>query len=349
MAEPNLQEIHDFLIELAKKAGEMIISANPSTIDTKKNCDFPPLDHQTSTNTQSASDLVTETDKAVEDMISSSLKSAYPTYSYPPSTPPPRFHPAANPAPHSFLGEESSPTASSSRLTPSPTFIVDPIDGTTNFVHAHPYISISLAFAYNLRSLVGIVYNPFSQHLYSAIRGQGSFLTRPSIATTHPDPQDSHTVVVDSKYTKTKLPLRSPAPPLRGLQNALVAVEWGNERSGPNFECKTATFTALAGDASTGGAMVHSLRSLGSAALNMCAVAAGNIDVYWEGGCWAWDVAAGWVIVGEAGGRVVGANKGEWEIPVDGRRYMAVRGGEGGRAMVEEFWGAVKGRLEYEV
>ncbi len=94
--------------------------------------------------------------------------------------------------------------------------------------------------------------------------------------------------------------------------------------------------------------MVHSLRSLGSAALNCCAVARGDLDAYWEGGCWAWDVAAGWVVVEESGGRVVGGNEGEWEARVDGRRYLVVRGAEGGmEELIGEFWGKVGGRLEY--
>lgn len=153
-----------------------------------------------------------------------------------------------------------------------------------------------------------------------------------------------------SAYTCTKLPFRSPAPPLQGLDKALVAVEWGNERSGNNWETKTKTFSKLAGDASTGGSMVHSLRSLGSAALNCCAVARGDLDGYWEGGCWAWDVAAGWVIVEESGGRVLGGNQGEWEPKVDGRRYLVVRGAEGGKGQKEfigEFWDSVEGKLEY--
>jgi len=264
-------------------------------------------------------------------MVSNTLKSKYPTYS--------------------FLGEE---TSTSGTLTPSPTFIVDPIDGTTNFVHAHPYISISLAFSLNLRPLIGIVYNPFTQHLYHAIHGHGAFLTAPSIPTSHPPlPNgkgggESNVEAVISAYTTIKLPLRNPAPPLRTLSQALVAVEWGNERSGPNFDTKTRTFSNLAGDASTKGAMVHSLRSLGSAALNCCAVARGDLDAYWEGGCWAWDVAAGWVVVEESGGRVVGGNEGEWEARVDGRRYLVVRGAEGGmEELIGEFWGKVGGRLEY--
>ncbi len=251
--------------------------------------------------------------------------------------------------PSSFLGEESSPTASSSRLTPSPTFVVDPIDGTTNFVHNFPYVSISLAFTLDLKPLVGIVYNPFTQKLYSAIRGKGAFLTCPSIPTSFPYPRSSSKAspVEGAEYTTHSLPLRQPAPPLQSLKHSLVAVEWGNERYGPNWDTKTSTFSRLAG-AEDGMGMVQSLRSLGSAALNMCGTAAGELDAYWEGGCWAWDVAAGWVVVTEAGGLVVGGNKGEWEIAVDGRRFLVVRGGEGGKEFVEEFWSNLSGKLEYE-
>ncbi|KAL9597054.1 MAG: hypothetical protein Q9219_005383 [cf. Caloplaca sp. 3 TL-2023] len=316
MADPNLQEIHDFLVGLAQQAGAMIISANPSTIDTKKN----------------STDLVTETDKAVESLIAKGCKTAYPSYA--------------------FLGEE---TSESGHLTPSPTFIVDPIDGTTNFIHAHPYVSISLAFAHNLHPLIGIVYNPFTQHLYTAIANQGAYLTSPVI---HPASFPAPNQPLATTYTKRKLPLRSPPQPLRSLSEALVAVEWGNERSGGNWATKVATFAALAGDKGSeqggggkdksGGAMVHSLRSLGSAALNMCAVARGDLDIYWEGGCWAWDVAAGWVIVHEAGGTVVGGNKGEWHPAVDGRRYLVLRAGASRKEIVEAFWEKVGGRLVYE-
>ncbi|KAK0508441.1 hypothetical protein JMJ35_008717 [Cladonia borealis] len=82
-----------------------------------------------------------------------------------------------------------------------PTFIVDPIDGTTNFVHAHPYISISMAFAYEGRPLVGVVYNPFRQELYHAIHGKGAFLTAPSIPTSQPPlPEAGETMNVEAVY-----------------------------------------------------------------------------------------------------------------------------------------------------
>lgn len=211
------------------------------------------------------------------------------------------------------------------KLTAAPTFIVDPIDGTTNFVHRYPYVSISLGFSVDLIPTIGIVYNPFTQTLYSAIKGQGAFLNQ-----------------------TTKLPLTPPAP-LGGLSSCLVAVEWGSDRSGNDFAVKSKTFSRLAATKENGGGMVHGLRSFGSAALNICAVASGGIDVYWEAGCWAWDVCAGWVILKEAGGIMVDANPGNWEPRIDERRYMAVRGGEGQKDVVEEFWGLVEGAFEVGV
>ena len=213
------------------------------------------------------------------------------------------------------------------QLGDGPTFVVDPVDGTVNFVHGHSYVSISLAFCIDRRAVVGVVYNPFTDTLYSAIKGQGSYLNR-----------------------QTRLPLRSPPQPLTdGLRGALVAVEWGSDRSGNNWDVKMNTFRNLG---EQGKGMVHALRSLGSAALNFCNVASGAIDIYWEAGCWAWDVAAGWLILEEAGGLVADANPGGWKPAVDGRRYMAVRAAEGGvesqRKVVEEFWSLVAGRFEYD-
>ena len=98
--------------------------------------------------------------------------------------------------------------------------------------------------------------------------------------------------------------------------------------------------------------MVHSIRSLGSAALNMCGVAEGTLDVYWESGCWAWDVCGGWVVLTEAGGKVMDGNPpkdgGKGEVSVDERRYLAVRKGVEW-SVVEEFWKHVgaEGRLSY--
>ena len=219
-------------------------------------------------------------------------------------------------------------------LTDKPTFVVDPIDGTTNFVHAHPYVSISLGFVNKFVPVVGVVYHPFTSKLYHAIHGHGAFLK-----------------TLEHMGKEQRLPFRDPPEPLETLNKTLVAVEWGNERNGNNWEVKTKTFSSLAGSREIGGAMVHSLRSLGSAALNLCAVAEGTLDAYWEGGCWAWDVAAGWVVLKEAGGIMVSGNPGDWKPRVDGRVYLAIRGAAefDQKGIVEEFWGHVMGKLEYDV
>ncbi|KAL7660149.1 inositol monophosphatase family protein [Aspergillus niger CBS 101883] len=288
----DLDEIHDYLISLAFRAGDIINSALPT-------------DDSTGSKMNSA-DIVTRYDKAVEAMISSALKEKYPLY---------QFH-----------GEETYDPAHP--LTDAPTFVVDPIDGTVNFVHGFPCSCISLGFAVCRVPIVGVVFNPSTRTLYSAIQGRGSYLNR-----------------------TTKLPFKGDdIGPLKSLENSLVGIEWGSERTGANWETKVRTFEKLGRAKEDGGAMVRSMRSMGSAALNLCAVAAGTLDLYWEGGCWAWDVCAGWVILTEAGGVMIDGNSGTWEATLDGRKYLAVRAcsDENSRLeLIKEFWGQIQGSFEY--
>jgi myo-inositol-1(or 4)-monophosphatase len=207
--------------------------------------------------------------------------------------------------------------------------------GTTNFVHSFPNACISLGFAVERTPTVGVIYNPWQDLLFTGIRGSGSFMTR------------------GRGTTPRRLPLAKSPRKLEGLGNALVAIEWGAHRDGPNYDAKTTVFRRLAGspEAVPGGVMVHSLRSLGSAALNIASVAAGEMDMYWEGGCWAWDVCAGWCILAEAGGIVADGNPGNWDPSIDGRVYLAVRGAPSGqKELVEEFWKVMgDSRLDYSV
>lgn len=227
------------------------------------------------------------------------------------------------------------------RLTDKPTFCCDPIDGTTNFIHTFPNVCVSLALCVYKTPVVGVVYNPYTTHMYSAIKNQGAWLTMP-VRTDDPNTPGP----IEPK--KIPLPRRRHPDPLTGLENALVAVEYGSDRTGHNYGIKTRAFTKLAAAKEDGGKMVHSLRSLGSAALNLCAVAAGQIDLYWEGGCWVWDVAAGWLILTEAGGIIVDGNPGNWSPAVDCRRYLAVRAAPSGqKELVEEFWGVLDGDMDY--
>ncbi|KAK9460129.1 uncharacterized protein V1516DRAFT_665644 [Lipomyces oligophaga] len=281
----DLLEIRDYLVELAYEAGNMMTNMTGKTTFVDK---------------ANSVDLVTETDRAVEKLVADKLSLKFPDFE--------------------FMGEESY-VPGVTQLTAKPTFIVDPIDGTTNFIHSFPYACTSLGFAVGREPVVGVVYNPFLKTLYTGVKGHGSYLNG------------------------QKLPLRvPPAGSELTLQGALIAIEWGTQRSGPNYDCKINTFIKLASES---GGMVHGFRSLGSAAMNICAVAAGQVDAYWEGGCYAWDVAAGWIILAEAGGRVVGGNPDEWSPEVDSRCYFAVRGGQGSEKFVKDFWKSMVGRLQY--
>jgi myo-inositol-1(or 4)-monophosphatase len=202
-------------------------------------------------------------------------------------------------------------------------------------------VAISIGFTVRRRPVVGVVLNPFTAQLYTGIHGKGSHLT-----TLSPDLQ--------IQISKNQLPLY-PSQTL-DLRSSVIAIEYGSDRSGNNFDVKLSTFKNLS---SHEGGMVHGLRAYGSAALNLCSVASGFIDAYWEGGCWEWDVCAGWVILKEAGGLIVDGNpreaKGDGERAMEepdlcGRVYLAVRSGkdsEETEKWVREFWSLMGGRLQY--
>ncbi|KAI0301505.1 inositol monophosphatase [Russula brevipes] len=205
-------------------------------------------------------------------------------------------------------------------LTDAPTFCVDPIHGTTNFVHGFPYACISLGLLDQRTPVLGVIYNPFLDHLYTGVRGAGSYLhTRPSSAN-NGSLGDHNTTVAQ------RLPLApASARPLPALAGALIAVEWGSDRAPDPIRRKAGSFARLAG-APPQGVMAHSLRSVGSAALNFALVAQGALDMYWP-----WDVCAGIVIAQEAGGFVTGSKDAPHdglvtEAILTGRRYLVIRG-----------------------
>lgn len=219
-----------------------------------------------------------------------------------------------------------------------------------NFVHGFPYVCISIGLIYKQRPVLGIIYNPFLDHFYTGITGQGSYLTRNS-------------------REPLKLPLSAPKP-LPTLNTALIAVEWTSNRNLPTMLKQSGSFMRLAGNGLEGveegqkverGAMAHSLRSVGSAALNLAMVAQGGLDIYWEIRCGPWDVCAGIVILQEAGGVVTGSRphytKNKDGKPFDvtpdvlaGNKFLAIRAitGEDGekgvdaqKRIIEEFYECV--------
>ncbi|KKY26839.1 putative inositol monophosphatase 2 [Diplodia seriata] len=304
-----LLAIRDFLVIVAKEAGDIITSAKPSSsnLTTKKN----------------TTDIVTDTDKAVENLIATRLIAKYPEYE--------------------FVGEESFDAARET-ITAAPTWIVDPIDGTSNFVHGLPEVCVSLALVVARRPAVGVVYNPFQRELFAAVAGAGAFHQHPALNAGEPRP------------LRADVP---PPPPLTGLRDACVGIDFGSDRSGPNFALNLAVFAALASsDSAGGGRFAHALRATNCASESVCRVAAGQLDCWWECGAYAWDVAAAWCVLSEAGGVMVDGHPGGggggggdsgWDPPIDNRRYLAVRPArEGQRELVEEFWGVVgEGRSTY--
>lgn len=295
MAHIDRRRLLEDLKELSKRAGDMITSA--ASLDR--------FDIATKGN---SADIVTTTDKAVEQLVSDVLESKYPGFA--------------------VYGEETHTPGQ--KLGNEPTFVIDPIDGTTNFVNQFGFTAVSLGVTVDKQPIVGVVLSVFEKLLYYGVRGQGSW-------------------VEDLRTGDIKTLPRHNKGPLLGLQSCLVALEWGSDRTGVNWDIITRTWLSLGRSDKEGGGMIRSSRCIGSAALTLCKVAEGSLDVYWEGGIWAWDVCAGWVILTEAGGLIADGNPGRWEIPVDHRKYLAVREASAGQEeIVREFWKHVAGHLEYE-
>lgn len=154
--------------------------------------------------------------------------------------------------------------------------------------------------------VIGVIYNPLLDELYSACQGQGAYMNG------------------------QRLPLFNPPPTLDDISECLIATEAGSDRSKQVIDAKISAIHEMVrskADSKTA-AQAHSVRTTGSAALNLCSVAKGVVDVYWEVGCWEWDVAAGVVIVTESGGLVLSGShdKSDFEpVNLFCRKYLAVR------------------------
>lgn len=223
----------------------------------------------------SAQDLVTEVDKGAETMIRNLVGTHFPH--------------------HSFLGEEGvepGPEASTKALQSVQDaeylWIVDPVDGTTNFVHGFPFFSVSIALAYRGEVIVGVVYDPMRDELFVAEKGKGAYVRGRRMAvsgeTTLRDSLLATGFPADPHYA---LPLN-----MKQLQ-ALVP-------------------------------QVRNIRSSGSAALHMAYVASGRLSGFWENGLNAWDLAAGALLVKESGGTVTDMQGNAYHLGV---RHVAASNG----------------------
>lgn len=198
-------------------------------------------------------DLVTEADVAVEAEVRARLGRRFPT--------------------HGFLGEESGEQTAASGHR----WIVDPIDGTTNFAHGLALFCISIALEIDGQMAVGVVYDPMGEELFTAELGQGARLNGQRLQVSGVDTLIDGLLVTGFPYTANED---------RAEQLAIFA-----------------GFLARA----------QAVRRLGSAALDLCYVAAGRFDAFWEQNLHPWDVAAGGLIVAEAGGRVTDYSGGRFD------------------------------------
>lgn len=152
-------------------------------------------------------------------------------------------------------------------------WIVDPLDGTTNFLHSNPMFSIAIALERDSEILAGVVYAPVLDEMFMAEKGRGAFLADKS-----------------GRDRRIRVGAR------KGLDDALLTMGIPH-RGRPNHARYHKESSAIMKE-------VAGLRRTGSAALDMAWVAAGRFDGYWEHGLGAWDVAAGIVLIKEAGGAV---------------------------------------------
>jgi myo-inositol-1(or 4)-monophosphatase len=224
-------------IRAAREAGR-IITRNFNRIDRLTISD------------KGSNDYVSEVDRNAEAAIINTLREKYPN--------------------HAFLAEESGKQGSDDHL-----WIIDPLDGTTNFLHGFPQFAVSIALKIKNRLEVGVVYDPISEEMYTACRGEGALLNDKKIRVSN----------------------------RRGLDGALL----GTGLPYRDFRF-TENYMGMLKDLIKDSAGV---RRPGSAALDFAYVAAGRTDGFWELGLNEWDFAAGALLVREAGGLVTDIGGGE--------------------------------------
>lgn len=234
----NLAKYEKFLLKIIEQAGDAIIK------------DYQKLDYS-QVRLKTPRDLVTAADLRSEKIIMAAIKKNFPD--------------------HQILSEESGRTTAASDYL----WIIDPLDGTTNFFMHNPLWSVSIALAHKGKLILGAIYAPLQKELFRAQAGGGAYLNNKKIS-------------VDNSPIKT-----------------LSAFCNGRETKNIKRTIKYFSYQKL-----------HALdcRQLGSAAIEMAYVAAGRLSSLMIPGVWAWDVAAGALLVREAGGKVTDFQGRDWKI-----------------------------------
>jgi len=208
-------------------------------------------------------DIVTEVDERAEQLIREILLGAFPNYG--------------------MLAEEGGWLSGDEDAR----WIVDPLDGTTNYAHGLPIFCVSIALEKAGEVVLGVVHDPIGEETYVAERGEGATLNGEPIRVSDTDEPIRALIATGFPYDRAEMP------------EALEVFG--------RFE-----------------AITRGMRRLGATALDLCYVASGRLDGYYERGIWAWDMAAGSLILEEAGGKVTDYRGGELDL--EGREIVASNG-----------------------
>lgn len=211
-----------------------------------------------------AIDLVTTADIESEKAIVDTIRSAFPD--------------------HGILAEETG----SIEGDPETQWVIDPLDGTTNFAHGLGIFAVSIAYAYRGEPVFGIVFNPVSGETFTALSGQGAFL-------------NSHPIGVSTVAT---------------VRDGLLVTGFPYDLASMPTDILDRFARCLAA--------AQGIRRLGSAALDLCYVACGRFEGFWEENLKPWDTAAGMVIAKEAGARIT--DFAERPYAIDQKQILATNG-----------------------
>lgn len=229
--DPDLDAMLALATDLARRAGALALSMRVGV-------------HTESTKS-SPTDVVTAADRAVERLLVEGIRGARPG--------------------DGLLGEEGAEDPGTTGVR----WVIDPIDGTVNYLYGLAQWAVSIAVEHAGRTVVGVVLDPAKDELFTAVRGRGSFLNSRRLACTG----------------------------IADLAQALVGTGFGYDAR------RRAAQARLLPELLP---RVRDLRRLGAGALDLCAVAAGRLDAYYEQGLWPWDLSAGGLVATEAGARVTG-------------------------------------------
>jgi len=221
----------NFAIQVARDAGNLLVQRLGAAQVTNKG-DI---------------DLVTEADIAAEELIIDRIRSHYPL--------------------HGILAEESGEAIQEGSSRSEWKWIIDPLDGTTNYAHGYPCFCVSIGVEHAGALEIGVVYDPMRNEMFAAERGQGATLNERRIRVSNVEELNSAMMCTGFPY---------------------------DVRTRPDFARDFTNFTLHA----------QAVRRDGSAALDLAYVACGRFDGFWEDGLNTWDIAAGALLVSEAGGRI---------------------------------------------